>query len=269
MRKSHVVGLSIVGIMALIATGLFIRDILPVGEASGKDVKQAAPGATKDAPATPVAQASPEVSAPAKLVFDHPKSSQVAQGAIANVPVYPSAGAQEPSKTLRNPTMEGMPLLMAVKERQGDWLKVQLPVRPNEATGWVKAADVKVRTVDTNIVVQVAERKLSAFRGSELLMEAPVGVGKAQSPTPIGTFYVDFSIKNPGPGYGRHMLSVAGFSNVLTNFGGGIGQIAIHGTANLATVGAFSSNGCLRLSNDDVVRLASLVKAGTPVFILP
>ena len=267
MRKSHAVALSIIGVLALITTGLFIRDLVPVGQASGNE-KQARPAASKDA-ASPVAEANPEASAASKLVFDHPKSSEVAQGAVASVAVYPSAGAQKASKTLRNPTMEGMPLLMAVKERQGDWLRVQLPVRPNEATGWVKASDVKVRSVDTHIVVQVAERKLSAFRGSELLMEAPVGVGKDKSPTPTGTFYVDFSVKNPGPGYGKHMLSVAGFSNVLKNFGGGVGQIAIHGTTNLASVGAFSSNGCLRLTNEDVVRLASLVKAGTPVFILP
>jgi lipoprotein-anchoring transpeptidase ErfK/SrfK len=248
--------------MALIATAVFIR--VAVFSDAGADpvVRKARPAAAPEAVVAPVP-------GPTGLVFDHPESSLVAHAGPAKVPIYESPGAAKASKTLRNPTMEGMPLIFAVRERQDDWIKVQLPVRPNEATGWVKASDVNIKSVSTHIVVEVEKRKLSAFRGSELLMEAPVGVGTSRTPTPIGTFYVDFSVKNPGPGYGRHMLSVAGFSNVLKNFGGGVGQIAIHGTSKLDSVGAFSSNGCLRMTNDDVVRLAEFVPAGSPVFVLP
>lgn len=64
------------------------------------------------------------------------------------------------------------------------------------------------------------------------------------------------------------MLSVAGFSNVLRNFGGGQGQLAIHGTEAVHTVGPFSSNGCLRLTNEAVTKPAGMAPPGTPVFIL-
>jgi lipoprotein-anchoring transpeptidase ErfK/SrfK len=128
---------------------------------------------------------------------------------------------------------------------------------------------VSVRSVSNHIVVEVAKRKLSAFSGSQLLMETPVGVGTSRTPTPTGDFYVDISVRNPGGAYGRHMLSVAGFSNVLKTFGRGVGQVAIHGTNNPASVGQFSSNGCMRLSNDAVVQLAGLAPTGTPVFIVP
>jgi lipoprotein-anchoring transpeptidase ErfK/SrfK len=158
---------------------------------------------------------------------------------------------------------------MSVKERNGDWLKVQVPVRPNETTGWIKSSTVDVRSVPNHIVVEVSKRRLSAFSGSTLLMEAPVGVGKPRTPTPTGNFYVDISLKNPGGAYGRHMLSVAGFSNVLKSFGNGVGQVAIHGTNNPGSVGQFSSNGCMRLNNDTVEQLATLAPTGTPVFVLP
>ncbi len=274
MTKVYRIGLAMIGMMAVLATAAFVKvAILPRFDAdSAQDVKRTRPvvvDAAAEPAAAPAAEPAAEPTPRAPLVFDHPESSPVADAAVPNVPVYGSPGAASPTKTLKNPTIEGVPLIFAVKERQGDWIKVQLPVRPNGATGWVKASDVKTRSVNTHIVVQVAERRLSAFRGSKLLMEAPVGVGKAKSPTPTGTFYVDISVKNPGQGYGRHLLSVAGFSNVLKNFGGGVGQIAIHGTSNLGTVGQFSSNGCLRLTNDDVVRLAGMVQTGSPVFILP
>lgn len=256
MTKMQRVVLGLIGVMAVLATGVFVKVALfPQADAGDKRVRSVDPR--------------PEPVASTGLQFDHPESSLVARATVDSVPIYDSPRAAKSSKSLRNPTMEGMPLIFAVKEQQDGWLKVQLPVRPNEATGWVQASSVKVETVNTHIVVEVEARKLHAFRGTELLMEAPVGVGTAKTPTPIGTFYVDFSVPDPGPGYGRHMLSVAGFSNVLKNFGGGVGQIAIHGTSNVSTVGKFSSNGCLRMTNDDVVRLAELVDEGSPVFVLP
>jgi lipoprotein-anchoring transpeptidase ErfK/SrfK len=162
-----------------------------------------------------------------------------------------------------------MRLVLGVQAVQGEWLRVQLPIRPNGTTGWVKKADVALRTVPNHIVIEVQKRKLTAWKGSTLLLESPAGVGTPKTPTPEGKYYVDVSARNPGHGLGVHMLSVSGFSNVLRNFGGGTGQIAIHGTSNMATVGAFSSNGCIRLPNETITRLARIAPTGTPVFILP
>lgn len=212
----------------------------------------------------------PVVEAPPNTLasFVHPGESLVADAAVSRIAVYDAPDGNV-TQTLSNPTHENALLVMSVKERSGDWLKVQFPVRPNESTGWIKASTVDLRSVPNHIVVEVANRKLSAFSGSTLLMETPVGVGKARTPTPVGTFYVDISVKNPGGAYGAHMLSVAGFSNVLKSFGNGIGQVAIHGTNNPGSVGQFSSNGCMRLNNSAVLQLAALAPPGTPVFILP
>ena len=45
--------------------------------------------------------------------------------------------------------------------------------------------------------------------------------------------------------------------------------LALHGTNRPASVGRAMSNGCPRLYNEDMLRLAELVPAGTPVRIWP
>lgn len=186
-----------------------------------------------------------------------------------SVPIYAAPGGGKVLRSLANPTREGVKLIFGALEQNGEWLKVILPVRPNGSTGWVRTSDVKVRTVASHIVVDLSDFRLRLFKGQELQMEVPVGVGKANSPTPLGRFYVDISVPlQPTTGaYGAYMLSVAGFSEVLTNFGGGVGQIAIHGTVNLPSVGVNSSNGCLRLTNENILKLKDLAPAGTPVLI--
>jgi len=43
------------------------------------------------------------------------------------------------------------------------WLHVALPIRPNGATGWVRAADVQQLPVRTRITVDLSERRYSSF----------------------------------------------------------------------------------------------------------
>lgn len=198
-----------------------------------------------------------------------PTDHLVADAARRNVPIYDSPGGDEPVRSLSNPTHEGVPLLFAVIKEEGNWFEVRLPVRPNGSTGWVKASDVRIRKVPNRIVVSKSEHMLRAYRGDELLLEVPAGIGTARTPTPVGEFYVDISVPfaNTGGAYGAHMLSIAGFSEVHFNFGGGIGQLAIHGTNNRASVGVNSSNGCVRLFNESILRLKDLAPTGTPVSI--
>lgn len=199
-----------------------------------------------------------------------PTDSLVADAAIASVPIFDAPDAAEPVRSMKNPTREGVLLIFGVLEEQGEWMKVMLPMRPNGSVGWVKASDVRVRKVPNRIEIDRSDRKLRAFKGGEMLLEVPVAVGKSVTPTPIAKAYVDISVpfKNTGGAYGAHMLSIAAYSEVLTNFGGGVGQLAIHGTNARASVGKESSNGCIRLFNDDIVRLRDLAPAGTPVEIV-
>lgn len=198
-----------------------------------------------------------------------PTESLVADAAVPKVAIYDAPGAARPTRSLSNPTREGVLLIFGVNEQRGQWLNVKVPMRPNGSTGWIRASDVSLRKVNTRVVVTLSEFKLRAYRGDQLVFETPVGIGKDKSPTPLGNFYIDIAVPfttNTGP-YGAFMLSVAGYSEVLTNFGGGVGQIAIHGTINRPTVGVKASNGCLRLTNEAILRLKDLVPTGTPVEI--
>lgn len=198
-----------------------------------------------------------------------PTDHLVADAARSRVQIYETQGATTPLKALSNPTHEGVPLVLAVIREEGEWFEVRLPIRPNGSTGWVKASDVRIRKVPHRIVVNKSEHMLRVFRGDEMVFEAPAGVGTGRTPTPVGEFYVDISIPfaNSSGAYGAYMLSLAGFSEVHYNFGGGIGQLAIHGTNNRGSVGVNSSNGCVRMHNESILKLKDLAPTGTPVSI--
>ncbi|HEU0129452.1 MAG TPA: L,D-transpeptidase family protein [Mycobacteriales bacterium] len=174
------------------------------------------------------------------------------------------------ARTLSNPTIEGQQLTVLVVERRGAWLRVQLPVRPNGSTGWVRAAEVAPYTAPFRIQVELCAKRLTVYRGGRAVWQRPVAVGAPRTPTPTGSFYVDFvTPMRYGGAYGPFLLSVAGFSNVLHQFGnGGIGQIGIHGTNRPSSIGTAASHGCVRLRNADLLQLVKLVPPGTPVTIV-
>ncbi len=86
-----------------------------------------------------------------------------------------------------------------------------------------------------------------------------MAVGTGSTPTPTGNYFVDGTVQVPDPSgpYGAYQMSVAAFSDVHYSFGGGIGQIAIHGTNDPALLGTPASNGCVRMTNDDITLLAN------------
>jgi len=178
-----------------------------------------------------------------------------------------------PSAALPNPTRDHRVLVVGILDTDptGQWLYAELPQRPNGSKGWIRASDVRAFDVANRIEVSVAANQLRVFRGDsdEVLFEATVATGRPNTPTPLGDFFID--IWNPlghHPVYGWGQLSVSGFSEVLHSFGGGIGQIAIHGWNNDSVMGQHASNGCIRMRNVDIARVAELTGLGTPVKIV-
>jgi lipoprotein-anchoring transpeptidase ErfK/SrfK len=76
-------------------------------------------------------------------------------------------------------------------------------------------------------------------------------------------------LRQPDPNgpYGPYALGTSAFSNVLYNFGGGTGEIGLHGTDDPAALGTSVSHGCVRISNTVIARLAKLLPLGTPIVI--
>jgi len=200
-----------------------------------------------------------------------PDHFTAADAIVPQVALYEAPNKPVPTgRTLPNPTVEGYKLVFLVRKQEKDWLQVQLNTRPNGATAWIKASDVALRTVPNHILIELGARKLTVFHGEEPIFSTSVAPGLASSPTPTGAFYTDIITRptNPNGPYGLYQISVTGFSNVYESFGGGIGQIAIHGTNRPELIGTPASHGCVRMSNDDISALVPLARQGTPVVIV-
>lgn len=148
------------------------------------------------------------------------------------------------------------------------WYRVQLPVRPNGVTGFVRASDVHIAAVRTRIHVDLSERRVTLFRDGKRVLQSVAAVGSAATPTPVGRFYVNQRLipaDKSGP-FGPGAVGISAFSEVLTGWTQG-GPIALHGTNQPGLIGRPVSNGCLRLENDVIQRIFDSAHAGTPVII--
>jgi lipoprotein-anchoring transpeptidase ErfK/SrfK len=191
-----------------------------------------------------------------------------ANGAAVGLYASPDATAT-PTKIMANPTVEGVPLAFLAVDMQDGWYQVRVPERPNGTTAWVKADQVALTPVDNRVVISVGQRNLRVLdKNQQVLYETNVAVGKPATPTPLGRFYIDIWYPNPGSPYGSFLLSIAGFSDVLKSFGGGRGQIAMHGWSDPSVMGRNVSNGCVRMRNADISQVAALAPLGTPVEIV-
>lgn len=186
-------------------------------------------------------------------------------------PDYPIQGryATQTGWTFSNPTSLGDPFVMLVTERRGDWLKVQVPVRPNGTEGWVNASEVNVSDHAQRIELRLAERTLRFYEGDELVLETPVVIGKDETRTPTGRFYVTDTVAQSDPGgvYGPLALATSAYSEQIDVFDDGVPVIALHGTNQPDLMGQAVSNGCVRMPNDVVTRIGAQIQLGTPVDI--
>ncbi|MGI9034389.1 MAG: L,D-transpeptidase [Acidimicrobiales bacterium] len=213
-------------------------------------------------------------SAPAASEIDvthiPPGFSVVAQAKVPSVQVFANrADPGPPTQTLANPTDIGGPLVFLVETGDKDWLQVDLPVRPNGSTGWIRASDVTLMEHNYRIVVELGAHHITVTRGADVVLSEPVGVGKANTPTPGGKFYTKELLQPPNPNtvYGPYAYGLSGFSNALTSFGGTEAVIGVHGNNDPATLGRDVSAGCIRMSNSGITMLAKTLPLGVPVEI--
>lgn len=174
---------------------------------------------------------------------------------------------------LRFATEDGFPevylVLAQFRDAHGTaWMRVRLPQRPNNTTGWVvRAALSDLRVVHTKLVVNRRTLLLTLYDRGRRVFRAPVGIGKPRTPTPAGSFWVREKFRVKGkPLYGTRALGTAAYSNALTDWPGG-GIIGLHGTSRPGLVPGRPSHGCVRLRNRDIERLYALTPVGTPVLI--
>lgn len=149
------------------------------------------------------------------------------------------------------------------------WLKILVPGRPNGRTGWIRKRGTVGTTTRWHLVVSRARRRVLVYRGGRLARSFTAIVNASATPTPRGRFFVEESVQMlPGRPGGPFALALSARSNVLQEFEGGPGQIALHGVDNLGgTFGTASSHGCVRLTGTAIRWLAARISPGVPVTI--
>jgi lipoprotein-anchoring transpeptidase ErfK/SrfK len=180
--------------------------------------------------------------------------------ALADVaPVRPITGEQT-----------ALPVIGTATSADGvQWLQVMLPGRPNGSTGWIVEKGTRLAVTAWHLVVNLGARTIKVYRDGQLAKRFGAVVGKPSTPTPTGQFFVEETLHmNAGDPGGPFALALSARSNVLQEFEGGPGQIAIHGRDNLGgTIGAAESHGCMRLATASIDWLAKRIGPGVPVTI--
>jgi L,D-transpeptidase catalytic domain len=238
--------------------------------------------AQRDDPA-PVVQLVPSLpSKPAEAAFEIDGPVPLGEGRHQTrwAPVRRAVAARtRPAATapvaarLRTRTPEGTSnIVIALSRRLGPrgrlWVRVRLPVLPNGTTGWVpRGALGGYSAVNTRLVVDRRRLTATLLRAGHAVLRAPIGIGRAGSPTPAGEFYVRNRIKRyRSPFYGPIAFGTSARSPRFTGWPGG-GFIGIHGTDRPDLIPGRVSHGCIRMRNRDVLRLARLMPWGTPITI--
>jgi lipoprotein-anchoring transpeptidase ErfK/SrfK len=184
----------------------------------------------------------------------------------------PKAGAR-PVARLSRRTPEGSANVVLVTGRAGDargrlWVRARLAVLPNGTSGWIpRSALGAYETVHTRLVVSRRRLTATLLRDGRRVFRAPVGIGRAGSPTPRGRFYVRNRLtRYASPSYGPLAFGTSARSETLTDWPAG-GYVGIHGTDRPTLVPGRISHGCIRMRNADILRLGRLMAVGTPVTI--
>jgi lipoprotein-anchoring transpeptidase ErfK/SrfK len=148
-------------------------------------------------------------------------------------------------------------------------LQVLLPGRPNGHTGWIKLRATRAARTSWHIVVDTTTRRVTIYYKGRSVRVFKAVVGKPATPTPRGEFFVEEVIQLRAGDVGApYALALSARSNVLQEFAGGPGQIALHGLRNVGGVlGSAVSHGCVRLANAAMRWLNVRIGPGTPVTI--
>jgi lipoprotein-anchoring transpeptidase ErfK/SrfK len=198
-----------------------------------------------------------------------PGESLVAAVRTRSIEIHRRPRAGHPFEAMTNPVEAGIPLVFLVKQAHAGWLQIYVPVRPDGTTGWIESSHVKLLYDPYRLTVSLGRHRLTVVRAGKVIDRQRISVGEAATPTPRGTYFITelFELTDPNGPFGPYAFGLSGFSNVLKSFGGGPGQLAIHGTDDPAGIGSNVSHGCIHVTNQEITRLSRELPLGTPVQI--
>lgn len=130
----------------------------------------------------------------------------------------------------------------------------------------------------TGVRIDKSDSMLYVMAGDKVVGAFPVSFGGPQDPLPLGRMQITSEVKNPHFTYDPSLLRTAKPTDEKVKLPPGpnnpVGVMwlgltkehwGIHGTNEPSQMARVQTNGCVRLTNWDVLRLASVADKGTPV----
>jgi len=205
-----------------------------------------------------------------------PTSRLVATVLGSSVDVYTAPGAPQAETALPNPwLLNGDPSLpipqvfLVVGRPDAQWVEVLLPERPNGSLGWVHGQAVALQDDPYSLDVAIGAHLLTVHDGGRVIYSGPVATGAPDTPTPTGEFYIRVLLRSTDPTsvYGPFAYGLSAHSDALTTFDGGDAEIGVHGNNDASVLGQSITHGCVRMDNDEITALSSVLPLGTPVYL--
>lgn len=108
------------------------------------------------------------------------------------------------------------------------------------------------------IEIDLEQKSLALKERGTIISTYSVAVGKPETPTPTGFWKIIQKTLNPGGPFGARWMRMS------IPWGG----YGIHGTDQAESIGTAASHGCVRMYNEDVIKLYEIVPLGTAVEII-
>jgi len=128
------------------------------------------------------------------------------------------------------------------------------------------------------VVFKKASVLLVYDQEGRVIFYAPVTSGSDHDPLPFGNWVIEDVVRNPTYNYNPDLFWDANPANAKVKIAAGpnnpvglvwmginVPHYGIHGTPDAEEIGHSQSHGCVRLTNWDAIRVADLVRDGTPV----
>ncbi|MFM7733449.1 MAG: L,D-transpeptidase [Cyanobium sp.] len=205
--------------------------------------------------------------------------------ALAGLLFVPAAvSASPPAESAAAALLGEQPLVLTAPHGQA-------PSPAPAATPPTAEVQAPLQPGEPELVLERSRRRLRVLEGGREVRSFPVAVGMPGWETPVGRFQVIEMAANPvwkhpargtihppGPsnplgsrwiGFHRDCRDRSGFNGQEHLQVKGCATAGFHGTNDRSSVGRAVSHGCVRLYDEHVIELFSLVRMGTPVTVLP
>lgn len=209
---------------------------------------------------------------------DEPTTGEQARPAAATgAPVFADPAGEPVAWLPQEQRFDGT--TVPIVERQGEWLKVLLVGRqapagsgdPSQLAGWLRADDVEVSENPTRVEVDLAARTIdivtvTADGETRETIASDFASGTAATPTPEGRSFIMLTEVVDSLAYarGNPIVYLSEQSPTLAGFDGDSAAVTAFHYHDVRS--GEISNGCLRVGEDVIARLAEL-PTGTPVHI--